>query len=143
MIHNISYRTFVYSTEDEENVTKSISYLFSDPSPVKTITEDHFGNKISILSEKISKKRFTRDITNFLNDNLSLADKNTINEELSRRMDEKGNLFLRFDKQKAYDENLKLTYSGNAIHMRIKIASYPVSKENAIKVAKNIFDFLE
>ena len=98
MIHNISYRTFVYSTEDEENVTKSISYLFSDPSPVKTITEDHFGNKISILSEKISKKRFTRDITNFLNDNLSLADKNTINEELSRRMDEKGNLFLRFDK---------------------------------------------
>ena len=143
MIHNISYRTFVYSTEDEENVTKSISYLFSDPSPVKTITEDHFGNKISILSEKISKKRFTRDITNFLNDNLSLADKNTINEELSRRMDEKGNLFLRFDKQKVYDENLKLTYSGNAIHMRIKIASYPVSKENAIKVAKNIFDFLE
>ena len=143
MIHNISYRTFVYSTEDEENVTKSISYLFSDPSPVKTITEDHFGNKISILSEKISKKRFTRDITNFLNDNLSLADKNTINEELSRRMDEKGNLFLRFDKQEAYDENLKLTYSGNAIHMRIKIASYPVSKENAIKVARNIFDFLE
>ena len=143
MIHNISYRTFVYSTEDEENVTKSISYLFSDPSAVKTITEDHFGNNISILSEKISKKRFTRDITNFLNDNLSLADKNTINEELSRRMDEKGNLFLSFDKQQAYDENLKLTYSGNAIHMRIKIASYPVSKETAIKVAKNIFDFLE
>ena len=143
MIHNISYRTFVYSTEDEENVTKSISYLFSDPSPVKTLTEDHFGNKISILSEKISKKRFTRDITNFLNDNLSTADKNTINEELSRRMDDKGNLFLRFDKQEAYDENLKLTYSGNAIHMRIKIASYPVSKENAIQVAKNIFDFLE
>ena len=58
-------------------------------------------------------------------------------------MDDKGNLFLRFDKQEAYDENLKLTYDGNAIHMRIKIASYPVSKKNATIVAKKIFDFLE
>ncbi|MBQ6443689.1 MAG: exosome protein [Methanosphaera sp.] len=143
MIHNISYRTFVYSTEEEENVVKSLNYIFSEPSPVKTITEDHFGNKIFILSEKISKKRFTKDIVKFLNDNLSNDDKNIINDELSRRMDDKGNLFLRFDKQEAYDENLKLTYDGNAIHMRIKIASYPVSKKNATIVAKKIFDFLE
>lgn len=143
MIHNISYRTFVYSTEDEENVVKSLNYIFSEPSPVKTITEDHFGNKIFILSEKISKKRFTKDIIKFLNDNLSTDDKNIINDELSRRMDDKGNLFLRFDKQEAYDENLKLTYDGDAIHLRIKIASYPVSKKNATLVAKEIFDFLE
>ena len=140
MIHNISYRTFVYSTEEEENVVKSLNYIFSEPSPVKTITED---SKIFILSEKISKKRFTKDIVKFLNDNLSNDDKNIINDELSRRMDDKGNLFLRFDKQEAYDENLKLTYDGNAIHMRIKIASYPVSKKNATIVAKKIFDFLE
>lgn len=143
MIHNISYRTFVYSTEEEENVVKSLNYIFSEPSPVKTITEDHFGNKIFILSEKISKKRFTKDIVKFLNDNLSNDDKNIINDELSRRMDDKGNLFLRFDKQDAFDENLKLTYDGDAIHMRIKIASYPVSKKNAIIVAKELFDFLE
>lgn len=143
MIHNISYRTFVYSTEEEENVVKSLNYIFSEPSPVKTITEDHFGNKIFILSEKISKKRFTKDIVKFLNDNLSNDDRNIINDELSRRMDDKGNLFLRFDKQDAFDENLKLTYDGDAIHMRIKIASYPVSKKNAIIVAKELFDFLE
>lgn len=143
MIHNITYRTFVYSTEDEEKVTDAISYIFFEPSPVREVNEDHFGNKIIVLSEKISKKRSTRDITNFLNDNLSLDDKNTIKEELSRRMDDKGNLFLRFDKQEAYNQNLKLTYSGDAIHIRIKIASYPVSKENALKVACKIFDFLD
>ncbi|MDO5826076.1 MAG: exosome protein [Methanosphaera sp. rholeuAM130] len=143
MIHNISYRTFVYSTEDEENVVKSLNYIFLEPSPVKTITEDHFGNDILILSQKISKKRYVRDIVNFLNENLSQQDKDVLREELSRRMDDKGNLFMRFDKQEAYDENLKLTYDGDAIHVRIKIASYPVSKENAIRVAKEIFDFLE
>lgn len=73
---------------------------------------------------------------------MSDEDKETIKKELSRRMDEKGNLFLRFDKQLAYDEVLKLTYHGDAIHVRIKIASYPVSKENAMKVAEKIFNFL-
>ena len=58
------------------------------------------------------------------------------------RIDEKGNMFLRFDKQEAYDENIKLSYSGDVIHVRIKIASYPVSKENAIKVAHKLFNFL-
>ena len=120
----------------------SISHIFSNPLPEKTINEDHFGNKIIVLSEKITKKRTNKDIISFLNENLSEEDKNIIKKELSRRMDEKGSLFLRFDKQLAYDEKLKLTYSGNAIHVRIKIASYPVSKENAMKVAKKLFDFL-
>lgn len=142
MIHNISYRTFVYGTEDEEKVMTAISYLFSNPLPEKTINEDHFGNKIIVLSDKITKKRTNKDIVSFLNDNLSDEDKETIKEELSRRMDEKGNFFLRFDKQSAYNENLKLTYSGDAIHVKIKIASYPVSKENAIKVVRKLFNFL-
>lgn len=142
MIHNISYRTFVYGTEDEEKVITAISYLFSNSLPEKSISEDHFGNKIVVLTDKITKKRTNKDIIAFLNENLSEEDKNTIKNELNRRMDDKGNLFLRFDKQLAFDEKLKLTYSGNAIHIRIKIASYPVSKENAIEVAKKLFNFL-
>lgn len=142
MIHNISYRTFVYGTEDEEKVTDALSYIFPNLLPEKTVTEDHFGNDIIILSQKITKKRYNRDFIKFFNENLSQKDKEIIKDELSRRMDEKGNFFLRFDKQKAYDNSLKLTYSGNAIHVRIKIASYPVSKENALKVAHNLFDFI-
>ena len=142
MIHNISYRTFVYGTEDEDKVMTAISYLFPNPLPEKAINEDHFGNKIIVLTDKITKKRTNKDIVSFLNDNLSDEDKETLKEELGRRMDEKGNLFLRFDKQSAYDESLKLTYSGDAIHVKIKIASYPVSKENAIEVAYKLFNFL-
>ena len=65
MIHNISYRTFVYGTEDEEKVTDAISYIFPNLLPEKTITEDHFGNDIIILSEKITKKRHNRDFIKF------------------------------------------------------------------------------
>ena len=120
----------------------AISYLFSNPLPERIINEDHFGNKIIVLTDKITKKRTNRDFISFLNENLSNEDKSIIKEELSRRMDEKGNLFLRFEKQSAYNETLKLTYSGDAIHVRIKIASYPVSKENAMKVVEKLFNFL-
>ena len=142
MIHNITYRTFVYSTEDEDKVIDALSYLIPNPLVEKTVNEDHFGDSITILSQKVTKKRTNREFITFLNENLSDTDKNIIADELSRRMDDKGNLFLRFDKQEAYDENLMLTYSGDAIHVRIKIASYPVSKDGAIKVANKLFDFL-
>ena len=142
MIHNISYRAFVYETEDEEKVMIAINHLFSNTLPEEDIIEDNFSNNVKILSNKITKKRTNRDFINFLNENLSDDDKEILKDELSRRIDKKGNLFLRFDKQLAYDEILKITYSGDAIHVRIKIASYPVSKENAIKVAHNLFNFL-
>jgi RNA binding exosome subunit len=142
MIHNISYRTFLYGTEDEEKVMTAISYLFSNSLPEKTINEDYFGNPIIVLTDKITKKRTNKDIVTFLNENLSDEDKTIIKKELSRRMDEKGNLFLRFDKQSAYENILKLTYSGDAIHVKIKIASYPASKDNAIKIAEKLFNFL-
>lgn len=142
MIHNISYRTFVYETEDEEKVINAINYLFPNPLPEKIINQDYFNNNITILSEKITKKRKNRDFVTFLNENLSDKDKQIIKNELSRRMDKKGNFFLRFDKQKAFEEELTLTYSGDAIHVKIKIASYPVSKDNAMKVAHDIFNFL-
>ncbi|RAP51601.1 MAG: exosome protein [Methanosphaera sp. rholeuAM270] len=142
MIHNISYRTFVYGTEDEEKVMTAISHLFPTLLPEKTINEDYFGNEIVILTEKITKKRNCKEFIALMNDKLSEKDKNIIKEELERRIDEKGNLFLRFNKQSLIDEKIELTYSGDAIHVKIKIASYPVSKENAIKIAHKLFNFL-
>ena len=140
MIHNVSYRTFVYGTEDEEKVVSALTQIFPTTLPEKEINEDAYGNKIIVLNNRITKKRSIRDFISFWNENLSQEDKNTIKKELSRRIDEKGNMFLRLDKQEAYDEKIKLSYSGDVIHIRIKIASYPVSKENATKVAHKIFN---
>jgi hypothetical protein len=142
MIHNVSYRTFVYGTEDEEKVVSALNHIFPSVLPKRDVNEDSYGNKIIVLTNKVTKKRMIKDIVSFLNENLSDKDKATIKKELNRRVDEKGNLFLRFDKQAAYDKTLKLSYSGDVIHVRIKIASYPVSKENALKVAHEFFNFI-
>jgi hypothetical protein len=54
-------------------------------------------------------------------------------------MDDRGNLFLRFDKQRAYLGDLKIVEHGDSLHLKLKIAAYPARKEEALKVARQIF----
>ncbi|MCE7698869.1 MAG: hypothetical protein K8E24_008615 [Methanobacterium paludis] len=51
----------------------------------------------------------------------------------------KGNLFLRFDKQRAHLGDLNVVEHGDSIHVKIKIAAYPAKKEVALKIAREIF----
>ena len=138
MIHNLSYRAFVYGTENEEKVRKAIHTILPMAHPEKEITEGYYKNLVLILHGKISKKSELKILVKKLQ-NLSPSDKKKIKKELHHRVDSKGNLFLRFDKQTAYLGDLKIVKHGDAIHLRVKIAAYPSKKEEAIKVARKIF----
>lgn len=138
MIHNISYRVFVYGTENEEKVREAIKTLFPNSHPQVEATEGYFKNPVLILHDKIGKKRETKDFIKVLQ-NLDSSTKKRILNELNKKMDEKGNLFLRFDKQRAYLGDLKIIEHGDAIHVKIKIAAYPAKKEKAMELAREIF----
>ena len=58
---------------------------------------------------------------------------------LEDKMDDYGNLYLRFDKQRAYLGDLKVVEHGDSIHLKIKIAAYPAKKKVAIDIAKKLF----
>jgi RNA binding exosome subunit len=58
---------------------------------------------------------------------------------LEDKMDDYGNLYLRFDKQRAYLGDLKVVEHGDSIHVKIKIAAYPAKKKVAIEIAKKLF----
>jgi len=138
MIHNISYRVFVYGTENEEKVREAIKTLFPNSSPQTDITEGYFKNPVLILHDKITRNRSIKEFVKLL-DNLDSQVKKRILNKLDSKMDDKGNLFLRFDKQRAYIGNLKVIEHGDAIHVKIKIAAYPAKKENALRLAREIF----
>ena len=138
MIHNISYRVFVYGTENEEKVIEAIKTLFPNSHPQKEIIEGYFKNPVLLLHDKIDKNRFIKDFIKIL-ENLDPSTKKRVINELNKKMDEKGNLFLRFDKQRAYQGNFKIIEHGDAVHVKIKIAAYPAKKENAMKEAMKIF----
>jgi RNA-binding protein len=134
MIHNISYRTFIYGTENAEKVKTAIKTLFPKSSPQKEETEGYYKNPVLILTDKITKNK---DIKNFIGRSQDLSDQ--ILSNLDRKMDNKGNLFLRFDKQKAYQGELKIVEQGDSIHLKIKLAAYPAKREPALKLARQIW----
>lgn len=138
MIHNITYRVFVYGTENEEKVRESIKTLFPNSHPQTDTIEGYFKNPVLILHDKIGKKRETKEFIKILQKMDSATKKRVLNE-LNNRMDEKGNLFLRFDKQRAYLGDLKIIEHGDSVHVKIKIAAYPAKKEIAMELAKEIF----
>lgn len=138
MIHNISYRVFVYGTENEEKVKEAVQTLFPNSHPQTDTTEGYFKNPVLILHDKITKTKEIKEFVKIL-EQIDSASKNQLRSELENKMDERGNLFLRFDKQRAYLGDLKIITHGDAIHIKINIAAYPAKKENAVKVAKDIF----
>jgi RNA-binding protein len=138
MIHNISYRVFVYGTENEEKVREAIKTLFPNSHPQTETIEGYFKNPVLILHDKLSKKRETKEFIKILQ-NLDSSTKKRVLNELNNKMDDKGNLFLRFDKQRAYRGDLKIIEHGDAVHVKIKIAAYPAKKDKAMELAKEIF----
>jgi RNA binding exosome subunit len=138
MIHNISYRAFVYGTENKEKVLESIKTLFPNSSPQCEATEGYYKNPVLILSNKIDKKREIKDFVEKLTSIKDPAKKRILNQ-LENKMDDYGNLFLRFDKQRAYLGDLKVVEHGDSIHIKIKIAAYPAKKKVALKIARKLF----
>ena len=88
-------------------------------------------DKILILTGLIKKKRHTRDVMERL---LSSDQVSKLEEDLDRKMDEKGNLFLRLSKKAAIDDELKIVDSGDSIHLKVKIAAFPAKKDVAMKL---------
>ena len=138
MIHNISYRVFVYGTENEEKVKEAVQTLFPNSHPQTDTTEGYFKNPLLILHDKITRKREIKEFVQIL-EQIDAASKKRLRSGLENKMDEKGNLFLRFDKQRAYLGDLKIIEHGDSIHVKINIAAYPAKKERAIELARDIF----
>jgi RNA binding exosome subunit len=138
MIHNISYRAFVYGTENKEKVLESIKTLFPNSSPQCEATEGYYKNPVLILSNKIDKKKEIKDFVKKLSAMNDPARKRVLNR-LEDKMDDNGNLFLRFDKQRAYMGDLKVVEHGDSIHLKIKIAAYPAKKKVALDIARKLF----
>ena len=137
MIHNIKFRVFVYENEDVQELSQAILNILPEAEINAEEAEGLTEDKIIILSGVVSKKRYTKAFFNLL---LESVDLNKLNDDLERKIDEKGNWFLRFDKSDAIDEKLTIVDSGDSIHLKIKIAAYPAKKEIAVeKIREAIF----
>ena len=129
MIHNIKFRAFVYENESIDEITQSILNILPEADIEAEEAEGLLEDKIIILSGVVSKKRYTKTFFKTLLDSVDLE---KLNDDLELKIDEKGNWFLRFDKDDALNEKWTILDNGDAIHLKVKIAAFPAKKQIAV-----------
>lgn len=137
MIHNIKFRAFVYKNESVDEISQAILNLLPEAEIEAEEAEGLLEDKILILTGVVSKKRYTKD---FFNKLLQSTDLEKLNNDLEQKMDEKGNWFLRFDKNDALDEKLTVLDKGDSIHLKVKIAAFPAKKQIAVDKVREAID---
>ena len=118
----IDIRVFAHATEEVDKVLNAVRNILS-PELIgivafkKTNLTGHHGNPIILFETRIKEKNAAQTVFEKLSLGLSTLDKELLNSEIKQHLD-KGNLYVRLDKQSAYLNELKLS-SVDSIHFRI------------------------
>ncbi|NUC71941.1 RNA-binding protein [Haloterrigena sp. SYSU A558-1] len=140
-LHYVDLRTFCYATEDEKRVEEALRTFLPDgddePFEIERVeSEGHYGDRILVLSARVEKADDVRHVLSRLADLESFDD---VIDELDERVTENTELFLRLDKQAAFQGDVRL---GDGITFRGKVEAYPAKKEKAVENARDVLERL-
>lgn len=133
-VRKVEVNVFVHATEDEEKVKQALRNIIPEYIPLNlssTNVEGYYGDPIRLLETEFHKWKTCTDILKNLFRNLSSLDQDKILREAQRRIDESGNLYLRLDKQEAFNKKLKLS---DKDPIKIKFRFYIPHKEDPVEV---------
>jgi|TARA_B100001971_G_C18245800_1_gene574147 RNA binding exosome subunit len=146
LAHLIRVRVYIKDGDNEENVLNSfLSFFPFDLEKEKLAIETRSAEglehkKIRILELTLTKEKHTSQFLDSLTTRLDNKQKELILNQADSRLDNDLKFFLRFNKDKLVNENqLELTDSGNCLHIKISIATFPAKREKAMEVIKKIF----
>ena len=118
----IDIRVFAHATEDPERVLTATRNALPIES-INTVTfkksnlTGHHGNPITLYETRIKEKKLVQAAFERLCSGLSVLDKEALANEIKEHLD-KGNLYVRLDKQCAFLNELRLG-STDPVHLRI------------------------
>ena len=118
----IDIRVFAHATEDTDKVLSAVHNLF--PTELvdkivfkKTRLTGHYKNPLTLFETRIKEIDAVKSVFEKLALGLDSLDKELLSNEIEQHLD-RGNLYLRLDKQSAYLNEIKLS-SIDPIHLRI------------------------
>ncbi|MDQ2051510.1 RNA-binding protein [Natronolimnohabitans sp. A-GB9] len=142
-LHYVDLRTFCYATEDEKRVEEALRTFLPDegeedePFEIERVeSEGHYGDRILVLSARVENADDVRHVLSRLADLENLDD---LIDELDDRVTENTELFLRLDKQAAFEGDVRL---GEGITFRGKVEAYPAKKDQAVENAEAVLERL-
>ena len=115
--------SFIHATEDADKVITACRNIFpadyADEIPFERRTLlGHYRNPITLLRTRIKRKQVVAAFIENLAGRLSDVEKRLLSSDVLRRIDDKGALYLRLDKQKAFQGRMTL---GNMDPIRITL----------------------
>jgi len=130
---------FAHATEDEGKVLQAVRHLLPQAHAEKVIFEKsgltgHHGNPIVLFESKIKEKDIVKAVVENLASNLSVMDKETLMNEIEMHV-EKGSLFIRLDKQAAFEGAFKLT-TADPIRFRLRFKKNRL--EDVVQICQEI-----
>ncbi len=136
-LHYVDLRTFCYATEDDKRVEAALRRLLPAEFEIERVeTEGHYGDRILVNSARVENADDVRHVLAQLTD---LEDFNTLLAELDERVTENCELFLRLDKQAAFNGEVAI---GEGITFRAKVEAYPAKKPKAVANAEDVLEDL-
>ncbi len=131
----IDIRVFAHATEDLVKVQIAVRNLLSTELAEtlvfeKTSCTGHHGNPIILFTSKLTDKKLLPAAIEKIGTNLSTLDKEELGRDIKLHL-EKGNLYLRFDKQSAFFGTTRFTQN-DPIHLKIHFKN---------KTSQEILDF--
>jgi len=118
----VNIRVFAHATEDQDRVIQAVrntltSELTETTVFKKTDLTGHHGNSITLIQTELSDRQLLMGLFESIGRRLTSLDKERLNAEIDQHL-EKGNLYLRFDKQHAFLGELRFS-SNDPIHFKV------------------------
>jgi RNA binding exosome subunit len=135
----VDVRFCAHATEDLDKVVMAVQNVLpsehiEDVTFNRSNLEGHYGNPITFFETRIKDKETVRALVENLSSNLSSLDKEELGREIHRCV-EKGNLYIRLDKQAALQGKIKLVTS-DPIRIRIRFRKSKI--EDVIQICREI-----
>jgi RNA binding exosome subunit len=135
VVDHISLETSVHATESKERVYEALGHLGI---PQERWTEHramgHHGNAIVILNAHVER---AEEIQSFLESPFIISLADVIADTLPERVDDKGHVYIRADKQDLLQGIYSLQDRGD-VRMVLKIISYPQKRHKVIRYATHL-----
>ena len=133
----IDVRVFAHATEDVDRVLTAVrntlpTALIDTVAFEKSNLTGHHGNSIVLLETRIKEEGTAHAVFEKISSGLSIVEKETLNSEIEQHL-EKGNLYIRLDKQSAYLNEIKLCLT-DPIHFRIHFKKH--SSEEVMEICR-------
>ncbi len=131
----VSIRVFAHATEDRENVLQAVRNTVPEELAElavfkTTVLTGHHGNPILLVEAEVEERQKLFGVLEKIGNNLTSLDKESLSRDLKLHLD-KGNLYLRFDKQQAFLGKLRFA-SDDPIHFKIHFRNRTVDEIVAI-----------